>query len=100
MVHLWSLITDLVNDQPYVRALNGLLPESQEFLDLAILQPLVQLVGTDEIQLNHEIHVGKDLILSRLQQIVVTHQETFLKMNDAKCNISAKAIPRRIPSVV
>jgi hypothetical protein len=64
----------------YVRALTGLLPGTDNFLDLVLLKPLVELLHIDEKQLGYEVNVAKKLIESRASQ---SCQATFAKMNDA-----------------
>lgn len=66
--------------QPYVRALTGLLPESNVFLDFTTLKPLIDLVNINETQLQCELKVAKPLIELRTAN---SPQPTFFKLNNA-----------------
>jgi len=64
----------------YVRALAGLVPNTDRFLDLTTLKPLLDLCHIDLIKISHEIHVAKPMLESMLAKLVKP-SGTFAKTN-------------------
>ena len=76
LVELNKRFSELGKD--YVRAIAGLVPGTNSFLDLAVLKPLLDLAQIDIINISHEIHVAKPMLESMLAK-VVTPEGTFAK---------------------